>query len=788
MIYVDISNTLVTSAKTGIQRVVRELSWRLRQSVSDLTLIFFERSQGRYLTLATVGNSPENIFTENINFADGPALDNFSPGDVFVEMDAAWGDPLDRSSLLPRLKAQGVIIVCLHFDAVPVLFPDFSHPNTVYRYCSYLAAHLDFADYFICISETVKKDLQKLSLELTNRGISGFTIPLGADFDKPVNLLKNQKNSAEVDELIERLAQEKYLIAVGTVEPRKNHQMLLAAFDLLDKTLTLKLVIVGRMGWNVDSLAAGIKRHPDFGQRLLWLEKVDDGQLFKLYEKAFLSLNVSHYEGYGLPVIESLTHNCVTICSCGGALEEVADGACCILAENSAACLAQNIMELNENQLTYNHYKGLAEKFTPPIWDDSCRHFIEILDHIKSAEDFNWGFVPGQAVYISIDAKHLSYSVESVLENMTFIEEFVLLTADRCKDAMVAVLEKTGKKYTIFTDEEIFARLQLNVDDFSDHQRRNTFLRQVLFQEEIIEANFISFDDDYLVQRKVDPDYYLVGECHFGYSFFDDARAWLGSPLFATSYDAGIWRTGATLVGCGYKPRCFSSHMPQIINKKMASVIYSRMAGMQAEAMDEWSLYFNLFSHLYPQHCRVRNYTAISWPCNPSDWIPTTLPEAVFFENYYALNYEKGGRFYGLSIIGDFAEKLGLWREAFSGQYRQRELNRKQYGTDNPHVELYDDSIKINFTTWQVLAQELLRIRLQIKTESLKEAHFTARLLNNEQLLAESVVDISVARWLPLLIKDEAPPITLELLFHDLKDKRLIDRKTIEIEIVTLND
>ena len=788
-IYVDISNTYISKATTGIQRVVRELSRRLALSVPEMVFIHFNREKGCYYKLQSPAISLDCACVKS-RIKTGTADDDFfftdlNRGDIFIELDAAWGDPLDRYSLLAMLKTKGVIIICMHYDAVPVLFPDFSHPSTVYRYTGYIAAHLDFADYFICISDTVKTDLQKLSLKITNRKVTAFTIPLGADFDKPDITDQKKQNDSKI---IEAIISKKFLLAVGTLEPRKNHAMLLAAYDLLDEKHQLNLVIIGKQGWNIDELARDIKNRSDFGKNLFWLENADDTQLLRFYENAFICVNVAHYEGYGLPVIEALDHNCVTICSRGGALEEIAPGACRVLAENTASCLAADITDLYDNQQSYLYYKKQAENFNPPTWDDSCRQFINILDYIKYGENFNWGFMPQQAVYISIDTDHFSLSIRSVMQNMNFIKKFVLLTAEKYKNDMITVLEKTGKKYIIITDEEIYHKFQVSSDEFNDHVRRNTFLRQALFKDDAIDANFISFDDDYLVQGEVGPDFFMDDKRHFGFYFIEDADQWLGTPTLPTSYDAGIFHTGAALKACGYDRRIFSSHMPQIINKKMAGIVYNRMVNMQAKAMCEWTLYFNIFSYLYPHHCSVKNYATLSWPCDPTDWIPSKLPDNCLFENYYKWNYQKGGCFYGMQIIGDFSEKTAVWKKTFNGQYRQRELNRQQFGKDNPDIILFDNRMEFDSIAWDVFDNELLRIRIKNKTDSLSDTRLNVCLLGGKNLLSKEEFDPLTAGWVPVRAANIADKILLELSFYDIKNQKLIDRKIIKINFVTKID
>jgi hypothetical protein len=95
-------------------------------------------------------------------------------------------------------------------------------------------------------------------------------------------------------------------IMVGTVEPRKGHRQVVAAFDALWQSgVDLNLVIVGKKGWMVDELATAIMAHRAFGQRLFWIQDASDAVLERVYELAHVLIAASMGEGFGLPLVEA---------------------------------------------------------------------------------------------------------------------------------------------------------------------------------------------------------------------------------------------------------------------------------------------------------------------------------------------------------------------------------------------------------------------------------------------------------------------------------------------------
>jgi len=95
-------------------------------------------------------------------------------------------------------------------------------------------------------------------------------------------------------------------LMVGTIEPRKGHAQVLAAFEKLwDSGHDLRLAIVGRPGWMVEPLLEKLRRHPKLGSLLFWLEDVSDADLDRIYGACSCLIAASEGEGFGLPLIEA---------------------------------------------------------------------------------------------------------------------------------------------------------------------------------------------------------------------------------------------------------------------------------------------------------------------------------------------------------------------------------------------------------------------------------------------------------------------------------------------------
>ncbi len=117
-----------------------------------------------------------------------------------------------------------------------------------------------------------------------------------------------------------------YVLAVGTLEPRKN----LAAAQQAARQLGIELRVVGAPGWG------GVAADG-------WLGRVSDERLAELYRGARCLVYPSLYEGFGIPVLEAMACGTPVVTGAGGATEEVAGGAAVLVDPRDPAAIAEGI-------------------------------------------------------------------------------------------------------------------------------------------------------------------------------------------------------------------------------------------------------------------------------------------------------------------------------------------------------------------------------------------------------------------------------------------------------------
>jgi glycosyltransferase involved in cell wall biosynthesis len=224
------------------------------------------------------------------------------------------------------LRAPSVMVVC---DMVT--FHDEYRPQrrakVIERVTLPLAARR--ADVFAAISQATADDLVSHFPRTAPRTV---VTPLAAD---------EHFFSAQAGDVRERHGLRRdYVLAVGTLEPRKNLPALIEAFTGLPDTHDL--VLVGALGWETGETQAAIARHPD---RIRTLGHVSDPDLASLYAGAALFAYPSLYEGFGLPVLEAMAAGAPVLTSNVSSLPEVAGNAAILVDPRSVEAIRSGLQQ-----------------------------------------------------------------------------------------------------------------------------------------------------------------------------------------------------------------------------------------------------------------------------------------------------------------------------------------------------------------------------------------------------------------------------------------------------------
>jgi len=138
----------------------------------------------------------------------------------------------------------------------------------------------------------------------------------------------------------------RYVLAVGTVEPRKDYPGLVRAFDALAPGRPeLGLVIAGRDGWGAQALDEAVASSPH-RSRIARVGYMDDAGLAAAIDNAAVLAYPSRYEGFGLPPLQAMQRGVPVVATAAGALPEVLDDAALLVQPGDHDALAEAIGRL----------------------------------------------------------------------------------------------------------------------------------------------------------------------------------------------------------------------------------------------------------------------------------------------------------------------------------------------------------------------------------------------------------------------------------------------------------
>lgn len=302
----------------------------LTDSDNEIVVSKYSSRVLRKLLAYKIGIKPEKVWTQN--------FDAYIFPDYF---------------LLPSRKKTAVTIHDLTFLDKPEYMADtrnrivdFFYPGITTVLRRIVPYSISKADVVIAISETMREKLiNKYSIDPSKVIAQG--IPPSKEFTsrkitKPQGLEIPTKN---------------FIYYQATLEPRKNHMVLLRAYRLLpeDVRKSTSLVLAGKLGWKYEETLNLIKKLQLSGENIVHLNYVDELERLYLYQHALFYIQPSHDEGFGMPLLEAMACHTPVLCSDIEIFHEVCEDASLYFDKDSPDSIAEIILKALENENTRNN-------------------------------------------------------------------------------------------------------------------------------------------------------------------------------------------------------------------------------------------------------------------------------------------------------------------------------------------------------------------------------------------------------------------------------------------------
>jgi glycosyltransferase involved in cell wall biosynthesis len=180
---------------------------------------------------------------------------------------------------------------------------------------------------------------------------------------------------------------ERYVLFVGTVEPRKNLLTLLEGFQRFvsrHPSSEVALVIAGRDGWQAQDVYAAADS-PELRGRVRFLGYVSDADLVWLYRGASLFAYLSLHEGFGFPPLEAMACGAPVLASRGSALEENLNGAADLIDPADASACEASFAVLLTDPARRDHLIGLGHQRASSFrWDRTARLVLDCYQELAA--------------------------------------------------------------------------------------------------------------------------------------------------------------------------------------------------------------------------------------------------------------------------------------------------------------------------------------------------------------------------------------------------------------------
>ena len=218
------------------------------------------------------------------------------------------------------IRRSGIKSVVTIHDLIFLRHPEFYNPIDVQIYKWKFRQTIKEADHIIAISECTRRDILEYGAGLVSESdITLIYQSCAQRFSTPLNSQFLDKPSGKAERSILHSQLDRYVLSVGSIEPRKNTMLALQALHYLPDDVSL--VLVGRHTAYTDKLVA-YARANGLEHRLRILHGVPDADLPALYAGAEAFVYPSVYEGFGIPIIEAIRCGLPVVACTGSCLEE----------------------------------------------------------------------------------------------------------------------------------------------------------------------------------------------------------------------------------------------------------------------------------------------------------------------------------------------------------------------------------------------------------------------------------------------------------------------------------
>lgn len=363
---------------TGISRVVLSYIKEIAENYTEIEIIGIDFRTETYQLC-----DYSEIKNNSLGFLDEVRHERIEytlqDNDILLLLGEQWLYPNTIKEIHKIREIYKIKVVNMVYDLVPFFSPEFYWEGFAEQYIKTYEQIVEVCDYYLSISKNTKKDLIKFfGNRIDNNQIS--VLRLGDNLDTK-SLLKNDR------------IQEEYILSVSTIQPRKNHILLLKIWKKFISEYGFdnipKLKIIGKKGWEIDEFFNFLSINSDLNAKVEIIHNVGENELKQLYYNALFTIYPSFYEGWGLPICESLSYGKLCLSSNTSSMPEAGGNSCEYFSPFDLEELYQLVVDYycNREKLKEKE-KYIQENYKEFTWSRATECFLLELDKVIKLKQF----------------------------------------------------------------------------------------------------------------------------------------------------------------------------------------------------------------------------------------------------------------------------------------------------------------------------------------------------------------------------------------------------------------
>ncbi|SHK39555.1 Glycosyltransferase involved in cell wall bisynthesis [Roseomonas rosea] len=402
IVYDVTSSANHTGRWTGIARVEAALALTLKANPrTRILFVAWNNKAKQFVEVPFEGIRAGKLARFLAHYDTNPApLLRVPQGAHFVVPGSGWmQNALYAENVVAFARRHALRLTPVIHDIIPTKFPFWFNDGYAPLFEQNLTMLLDGAAHVIAISQATRRDVEEYAAR-----VMGLFIPEVSVFREgdEIQQIATGEDGAARARIEQQLGSRPFVLTVGAIHQRKNHKLLYDVWLKLHERMggrCPRLVIVGGVAWNGHDVARALRGDARLRDVVTILEGVDDEALDWLYRNSIFTVYPSLYEGWGLPVAESLRYGKLCLAADTSSVPEIAPGLVELIDPLDVTRWVTKVQFYAGSRAAREMAeRRIADGYAGFSWEQSAEHFLDVLAAAESRPSLAKPYILGTVV------------------------------------------------------------------------------------------------------------------------------------------------------------------------------------------------------------------------------------------------------------------------------------------------------------------------------------------------------------------------------------------------------